>query len=370
MTEELYIGLMSGTSMDGIDAVLVDFEGPRPRTCATHHQPYPQALRSALLSVSHAAAPELHQLAQLDIELGEHYAACVATLLRTSDRTAGMIRAVGSHGQTIRHSPHGAFPYTLQIGDPNVIAERTGITTVADFRRRDIAAGGQGAPLVPAFHAAIFRHRERTRVILNLGGIANISILPATADSEVSGFDTGPANVLLDGWATRHMDAAYDADGDWAAGGKVLPELLRRLLADDYFQLPPPKSTGRELFNLPWLERHLSGTEPARDVQATLLELTAQSAASAIRHYAAGCNEVIVCGGGVRNGALMRRLGALLSPAEVGSSAAHGIDPQWVEAIAFAWLARQTLEHKPGNLPAVTGARHPVILGGIYPAAL
>ena len=232
------------------------------------------------------------------------------------------------------------------------------------------AAGGQGAPLVPAFQAALFHRPGQVRTVLNLGGIANISILSATADADVSGFDTGPANVLLDGWAARHLDAAYDADGHWAAGGEVLPELLRHLLADDYFRLPPPKSTGRELFNLPWLERHLSGTEPARDVQATLLELTAQSVAAAIRSYAAECNQIIVCGGGVRNGALMRRLVALLQPAQVGSSAEYGIDPQWVEATAFAWLARQTLEHKPGNLPSVTGARRPVILGGIYPGIL
>ena len=366
MAEELYIGLMSGTSMDGVDAVLADFGSATPRTLHLRHQPYPTPLRNQLLELSHAAAPLLHGLAQLDVELGEFYAACVEQLLEQARITPKSVHAVGSHGQTVRHHPAGPHPYTLQIGDPNVIVERTGITTVADFRRRDIAAGGQGAPLVPAFHAALFQRPGHTRVILNLGGIANVSVLPGDAAQPVFGFDTGPASVLLDAWIGRHQGRTYDDDGAWASSGTVVLELLERLLDDDYFRRPPPKSTGRELFNLSWLERHLAGQESPHDVQATLLELTARSIANAVTAHAADCGELIACGGGTRNRTLMTRLQALLPRCPINDSASYGIDPQAVEALAFAWLARQTLQRRPGNLPAVTGARHPVILGGIY----
>lgn len=366
MADTLYIGLMSGTSLDGVDALLVDFAAASPVIRASHHQPYPTALRSALLELSHASRPELHGLAQLDVMLGELYAAAVQTLLTKTGADAGTIAAIGSHGQTIRHHPHGPHPYTWQLGDPNIIAERTGITTVADFRRRDIAAGGQGAPLVPAFHAALFRHAERTRVILNLGGIANITVLPQDTSQAVTGFDTGPANVLLDGWTARHCGTAYDAGGRWAGGGTVLPDLLEQLLGDSYFTQAPPKSTGRERFNLEWLEAQLKGMEDPQDVQATLLELTARSVAQAIASHAASAKEVLVCGGGAGNDVLMRRLAFHLAPRAVHSTAVYGVEPQAVEAMAFAWLARQTLHGAPGNLPAVTGARHPVVLGGIY----
>jgi len=355
---------MSGTSLDGVDALLVDFSTGSPRAQAHRHQPYAAELRTALLELSHASHPELHRVAELDVELGELYAATVQALLDGAGVGAARVAAVGSHGQTVRHHPYGLRPYTLQLGDPNVIAERTGITTVADFRRRDIAAGGQGAPLVPAFHAALLGHPERTRVVLNLGGIANITILPPSGP--VTGFDTGPANVLLDGWAARHRGAAYDAGGAWASGGTVLPTLLTRLLAEPYFLLAPPKSTGRELFNLSWLEAHLEGGEDPQDVQATLLELTALSVAQSIADHAGTAEEILVCGGGACNETLIQRLTHHLAPRPVRSTATCGVEPQAVEAMAFAWLARQTLLGKPGNLPAVTGARHPVVLGGIY----
>lgn len=361
---------MSGTSLDGVDALLVDFAAASPVIRGSHHQPYPAELRSALLELSHASHPELHGLAQLDVVLGELYAATVLALLTRTGTGAETIAAIGSHGQTVRHHPHGPHPYTLQLGDPNIIAERTGITTVADFRRRDIAAGGQGAPLVPAFHAAMFRHPQHTRVILNLGGIANITVLPQDITQTVTGFDTGPANVLLDGWTARHCGTAYDAGGRWAGGGTVLPALLERLLADAYFTQAPPKSTGREHFNLEWLEAQLVGTEDPQDVQATLLELTARSVAQAVAGHAESAEEVLVCGGGAGNDILMQRLAFHLAPRAVHSSAIYGVEPQAVEAMAFAWLARQTLHGAPGNLPAVTGARHPVVLGGIYPGRL
>ncbi len=366
MTDTLYIGLMSGTSLDGVDALLVDFGAASPVIRDSYHQPYPAELRSALLELSHASHPELHGLAQLDVVLGELYAATVLALLTRTGTDAEAIAAIGSHGQTVRHHPHGPHPYTLQLGDPNVIAERTGITTVADFRRRDIAAGGQGAPLVPAFHAAMFRHPQRTRVILNLGGIANITVLPQDIRQAVTGFDTGPANVLLDGWTARHCGTAYDAGGHWAGGGTLLPPLLERLLADAYFTQAPPKSTGRERFNLEWLETQLDGTEDPQDVQATLLELTARSVSQAIAAHAEAAEEILVCGGGAGNDLLLQRLAFHLAPRVVHSTAVYGVEPQAVEAMAFAWLARQTLHGTPGNLPAVTGARHPVVLGGIY----
>jgi Predicted molecular chaperone distantly related to HSP70-fold metalloproteases len=366
LANTLYIGLMSGTSLDGVDALLVDFSSAQPRAVSSHHQPYPTEIRAALLELSHASHPELHQLAQMDVQLGELYAQAVNTLLDRAGIAAATIQAIGSHGQTVRHHPHGPHPYTLQLGDPNVIAERTGITTVADFRRRDIAAGGQGAPLVPAFHAAQFHHPGYMRVVVNLGGMANITVLPANGNAPVIGFDTGPGNVLLDGWAQRHRGSTYDADGAWAAAGTRLPALLQRLLAEPYFTQAPPKSTGRERFNLPWLETRLEGAEDPQDVQATLLELTALSVSQAINGHAGAAQEVLVCGGGAYNRALLQRLAHHLAPRTVLSTARYGVEPQAVEAMAFAWLAQQTLHGKPGNLPTVTGARRPVVLGGIY----
>jgi anhydro-N-acetylmuramic acid kinase len=278
------------------------------------------------------------------------------------------VKAIGSHGLTVRHQASGAYPFSLQIGDPNRIAHITGITTVADFRRRDVAAGGQGAPLVPVFHAAAFRSAEENRVVLNLGGIANITVLPADPASPVIGFDAGPGNGLLDFWMQRHKGQNYDTGGAWAARGRVIPDLLRALRDEPYFSLPPPKSTGKELFNPSWLGgkiRDFAATEPV-DVQATLAELTALSVAEAIGQYASETRRLLVCGGGTHNADLLGRL-RLLVGCPVESTEKFGIAPDWVEAMAFAWLARQTLLGQPGNLMEVTGANTPVVLGGIYP---
>ncbi|MFA5627001.1 MAG: anhydro-N-acetylmuramic acid kinase [Thiohalomonadaceae bacterium] len=367
MSSELYIGLMSGTSLDGIDALLVDFQDSPPHIITSHHYPYPPALRKELLYFSHASKVELHDLLQMDVRLGKLYAQAVQELLVLSGLAANKITAIGSHGQTLRHHPSGPYPYSLQLGDANLVVEHTDITTVADFRRRDIAAGGQGAPLVPAFHAALFQSPEHNRVIINLGGMANITILPTDTDKGVIGYDTGPGNVLLDGWIALQHDANYDANGAWAASGHVLPDLLNKLLADPYFSQPPPKSTGREYFHLRWLQSYLNGSEAPQDVQATLVELTACSAARAIMQSAADTAEVFACGGGVKNTTLMRQLAELLAPIPVHSTAILGVEPQAVEAMAFAWLARQTMRSQAGNLPTVTGARHAVILGSIFP---
>lgn len=365
---DLYIGLMSGTSMDAVDAVLADFSSDPPKLLHTHSQPIPAELRDALLSLSTAGGiNELERTLQLNIRLGRRFATATQDLLSKSGVMAQHIRAIGCHGQTLRHQPAGPEPYSLQIGHPALIAECTGITTVADFRSRDIAAGGQGAPLVPAFHAAVFRSAHTDRVIVNIGGIANITILPH-GHSPVSGFDTGPGNILMDAWAWQQWGERLDQDGQRAAQGSVHQGLLATLLSDPYFALPPPKSTGREYFNPDWLAHKLSRHDSlsAEDIQATLSALTATSIAQAIACYAPQTQEVLVCGGGVHNMTLLAGLRAQLINVE--STAVHGFEPGWVEALAFAWLAKQTLEAKPGNLPSVTGARHAVILGGIYQA--
>jgi anhydro-N-acetylmuramic acid kinase len=368
---ELYIGLMSGTSMNALDAVLVDFEPQPPRLFATHTEPLSGKLRQALLELCQLGNGEIHKMAQLDVELGRAFATVVQTLLQKSAVTADQVRAIGSHGQTIRHVPDGPVPYTLQIGDPNAIAEITGITTVADFRRRDIAAGGQGAPLVPAFHEVVFRSLAKDRVVLNIGGIANISLLPRDRSLPIRGFDTGPGNVLMDIWASIHLHRPFDEEGAWAASGTVNDKLLSLMLADPYFALDPPKSTGREYFNRVWLKRTLSAVKaglPPVDVQATLCELTAASVALAIAAFGPTTEEVLVCGGGVHNAQLVQRLQAWMTHCRLASTGEYGIAPDWVEAAAFAWLAKQTLEGKPGNVPSVTGARREVVLGAIYPA--
>ena len=368
---ELYIGLMSGTSMDAIDAVLADFAADAAPAVLTHVRcPIPPAMREPLLALcASEGANELENMARLDVRLGRLFAETALTLLRQAAMEPAAIRAIGSHGQTVRHSPSGSEPYTVQIGDPNVIAEITGITTVADFRRRDVAAGGQGAPLVPAFHQAVFQSRDEDRVVLNIGGMANITLLPRALDQPVSGFDTGPGNVLLDTWAARHLGQPLDEGGRWAAGGAVHTPLLERLLDDPYFKLVPPKSTGREYFNLTWLTSALGGIEPPptpQDVQATLCVLTAASIARAIGRYAPHTRRVLACGGGVHNVTLMEHLARRLDPCSLETTSSYGLEPQWVEATAFAWLAKQTLELKAGNLPSVTGARRRVVLGGIY----
>lgn len=367
----LYVGLLSGTSSDAVDAALVEFGAGVPRLHAFHQEPLQEELRAAL-AFAQTPAPRigLAELGTLDTRLGHAFAHAALHLLAAAGVSAARITAIGSHGQTVWHAPAGPAPATLQIGDPNVIAWRTGITTVADFRRMDVAAGGQGAPLAPALHAACLRQPGRARAVLNLGGIANLTLLPAAAAAPVTGFDTGPANALLDAWAARHLGVPYDESGRWAAGGRVVAPLLEQLLAEPYFQLPPPKSTGRERFNLAWLDARiaaLDGPPPApRDVQATLLALTCETVASALRASAPDTEELLVCGGGVHNEALMQRLARALPNCRVATTAEHGLDPDAVEAIAFAWLAMRRLEGLPGNLPSVTGASREVLLGAVY----
>lgn len=365
---ELYVGLISGTSADGIDAALMRFHGDTPELLAALTHPWPDALRQRMLAVAQGEHPiDLDELGRLDVALGHGFAAATQRLLSQAAVDARQVRAIGSHGQTLRHRPSGPHPFTLQMGDPNVIAEQCGIDVVADFRRADVAAGGQGAPLLPAMHAMLLTPDVDARVVLNLGGIANITRLGA---GEVLGFDTGPANGLLDAWCLRHRGEAFDRDGVFAAGGAPDPVLLEALLADPYFSLAPPKSTGREHFHLAWLDAHprVQQLSP-QDVQATLLELSVRTVADAIEAHAQGTADVLVCGGGVHNPVLMARLQAVLSPRAVQSTAAFGVDPDFLEAMAFAWLARQRLLDRPGNLASVTGARGPRVLGAIYSAS-
>ena len=365
----LYIGLMSGTSMDGIDAALVRFDGDALDILHTVRHGYPGPLREQLLVARTDAGlktpedvPELHR------QVGKAFRDAAATLLESAGVAADAVDAIGSHGQTLRHAPDASPPYSLQIGDPEVIAAGTGITTIADFRRADIDAGGQGAPLAPAFHEWLFRSRDADRVVLNIGGIANITVLCAN-DRPTIGFDTGPGNTLLDAWIRKQGLAAYDADGDWGASGSIIDDLLGRLLADPYFAAPAPKSTGFEYFNLDWLAPALANDYDATDIQATLCQLTAQTIADAIRSAAPDAAEVLVCGGGIHNRDLIARLAAALPGTAVQSSAAAGLDPDWVEAVAFAWLAMRTQQGLPGNLPSVTGASGPVVLGSVHRAA-
>ena len=365
---ELYVGLISGTSVDAVDAALVAIDGDNFRILETHSEDFPEAVANDVQALVRSPGTiNIDDFGELDTEVGEVFALATRRLLEAAATDASAVRAIGSHGQTIRHHPEGTSPFSLQIGDPNVIACRTGITTVADFRRRDIALGGQGAPLVPAFHAATFHDPGELRVILNIGGIANITVLPA--DGAVFGFDTGPGNCLMDIWIQREQEKAYDDDGQWAASGTVASDLVAQMLGDRYFRRIPPKSTGREHFNYRWLENALNDAatrpEPV-DVQASLLELSARSITESIERHAADCARVLVCGGGVHNSELMRRVTSLLPTCSLETTAAYGVDPDWVEAAAFAWLARSTMHSLPGNLPAVTGARRPCILGGVY----
>lgn len=388
----LYLGLISGTSADGLDAALVSFaDRPPPPSPAADRAaagldctlllgrtyPWDDALRRQLLALGQGLdAISLDALATLDVQIAHAFAGAALRLLDEAGLSAAQVVALGSHGQTVRHRPLGAsgdgnYPFTWQLGDPHVIAERTGIVTVADFRRRDVAAGGHGAPLLPALHAAALRAPDEDRAVLNLGGIANLTLLPRSGgreSGEVRGFDTGPANALLDAWCERHLGQAFDGDGAFAASGEVDRALLARLLDEPWFALPPPKSSGREQFHLGWLVPRLLGDEPAADVQATLLELTAVSVAEALRAQQPQTRRLIVCGGGVHNPLLLQRIAAHLPRVAVESSARHGLDPDFVEAIGFAWLARETLAGRPGNLPEVTGARGPRVLGALYPA--
>lgn len=366
MDKSYYIGLMSGTSLDSVDAVLVSFT-PEFSLHATHTHPLPEALREQILQLTRSGPDEIDKLGQLDIQLGRLFGEAALALLKASQIEPSRISAIGSHGQTIRHRPELGF--SLQIGDPATITELTGISTIADFRRRDLAAGGQGAPLVPAFHEALFRSPTQDRVLINLGGMANITLLPAAAGLPVTGYDTGPGNVLMDAWIQQQRGQCYDAEGHWASSGQVDDRLLTQLLSHTYFQQPPPKSTGRELFDLPWLEQALTTlphTLGPADIQATLLELTVRSLADAIQHHALYQPELYLCGGGSHNRALHARLQQLLPDARIDTTAAIGLPPDWVEAAAFAWFAMRTQHQQTSSLASVTGARQDRILGAIH----
>ncbi len=375
----LFIGLMSGTSADGIDAALVRFDAGSGcelvlgLTCE-----WDAPTRARLLELGQGAPVDsIDELGTLDVHIAEAFADAALQLIQTAGVPATQILAIGSHGQTVRHRPAGAgfdgrHRFTMQLGDGNVIAERTGIATIADFRRRDVAAGGQGAPLLPALHAAMLSDPAEDRAVLNLGGIANLTLLPASAEqgnqAGVRGFDTGPANALMDAWCQRHLGQPFDVSGAFASRGSIDEALLARLLGDPWFARSPPKSTGREQFQLQWLQLHLQGDERPEDVQATLLEVTAATVADHLLALQRATKRVLVCGGGVHNPLLLLRIAARLPGIRVESTAQHGLDPDHVEAMGFAWLARQTLAGLPGNLPSVTGARGPRVLGVIYPA--
>lgn len=369
MGRERFAGVMSGTSLDGVDAVVADFAPEGGKPCATlgaAHIALPTMLRDELLALQQPGRNELARAASAANMLAELYAEAIARALAAAKLTCDDVQAAGVHGQTLRHRPDLGF--TVQLNNAARVAEKAGMVVVSDFRSRDVAAGGQGAPLVPAFHAALFARRDRHRVIVNVGGIANMTDLPA--DGQVRGFDTGPGNVLSDLWCARNRGATFDAQGGWAATGNVVPALLDVLLADPFFGAAPPKSTHRDKFNLQWLEEKLrtaSMDAAAEDVQATLVALTARTIADAIRGHAPGATEVLVCGGGAKNATLMRNLVAELKPRKIGTTGGEGVAVEQVEALAFAWLAREALAGRPGNVPAVTGAKGPRVLGAIYP---
>lgn len=359
----LYVGLMSGTSMDGTDAVLLSLDGA-PALLSHVHQPFSPQLRETLLALNEAGSDELHRAALAANALSLAYAAAVHALLAGSRVSADKVAAIGCHGQTVRHRPEAG--YTTQLVNGALLAELAGIRVVCDFRSRDIAAGGEGAPLVPAFHAAVFTKPGQARAIVNIGGIANITSLPV--QGPVTGFDCGPGNVLMDSWIATHQGKAYDAGGAWAAEGQVLPELLERLCALDFFSRLPPKSTGRDLFNLPWLKNLLAGNERPVDVQATLRNLTATTIARALKAHCDDAREVYLCGGGARNDGLRECLAGLLPGRHLAVTDELGVAAESVEAAAFAWLAERALSGKPGNLPEVTGAKGLRVLGAIHSA--
>jgi anhydro-N-acetylmuramic acid kinase len=360
-----YIGIMSGTSLDGIDAVLADFSSSSPSLLHAYYQAYDPDLRNRLLELHLPGHDELHRAAMVSNELAHHYAQAVAELLRQSSIKTAEVAAIGCHGQTVRHCPEIGRGYTIQLFNPALLVELSGIAVVADFRSRDIAAGGQGAPLVPAFHKVLFSHPNVHRAIVNIGGISNITDLPTS--SEVTGFDCGPGNIMMDAWCLRHTGNTYDNNGSWAASGDVIPALIDKLRAMPFFSLPPPKSAGREIFNLPWLESCLAGDEHPVDVAATLLQLTVESIAESISDYFPQVTEVYLCGGGARNGALVARMHKAMSGKKVELTDCLGIDADWLEAFAFAWLAKQAMSGIPASLPSVTGAVGARLLGAIYP---
>ena len=367
---ELYIGLMSGTSLDGVDGVLADFSSNQPHVIAHGSAPMPDALGAELLALNSSGADELHRAALAGNALMRVYATVVGDLLSNSNTPREAVRAIGAHGQTVRHRPQefDGTGYTLQLCQPALLAELTGIDVVADFRSRDVAAGGQGAPLAPFFHQSWFAQPGKSVGVLNIGGISNITLL--RADGTMTGFDCGPGNSLMDLWASKHIGQPYDANGAWAASGQVLPELLKALLAEPYFSKAPPKSTGRDLFNPAWLQDRLKAFAAARpqDVQATLAELTARAVCEDVMCHGREVSELVVCGGGALNGHLMRRLAALIPKAKVIASHERGLPPLQVEATAFAWLARKAVRREKLELQSTTGARGARVLGGVYPA--
>ena len=377
---DYYIGLMSGTSLDGADGVLVDFSNPRLRVVAASTEPFAGPLRAELLALNSPTDNELHRAALAGNQLAALYARVVSALREQAAArgiTTNQIQAIGAHGQTVRHQPErvsgepAGVGYTLQLGNPALLAELTGIDVVADFRSRDVAAGGQGAPLVPAFHLGVFSRAASAVAVLNLGGISNLSLLPPEGSfAPVLGFDCGPGNALMDAWCQQHTGQPFDAGGAWAASGKLIRPLLASLLSDAYFSKIPPKSTGRDLFSLTWLAAKLApfATERAQDIQNTLTEFTASACATGINSYGKNSKELIVCGGGAFNQHLMQRLQAGLPGLRVSSSEQHGLPPLQVEAAAFAWLARRAVRREPGNLASVTGAAGPRVLGALYPA--
>lgn len=362
--ESLFIGVMSGTSLDGADAAVVDFSGERPRTLAFASVPFHPDLRRQVMDLCQPGKDSLQLAGQISLRLADVYAQVVEAAIADSGARRETIGAIGCHGQTVRHRPDLGF--TLQLNDPARLAELTGLDVVADFRRRDMAAGGQGAPLVPAFHKAVFQKPGRSVAVVNIGGIGNVTALPASGP--ILGFDSGPGNVLMDGWAHRHRGTEYDEGGRWAASGRTDPTLLRTLLDEPYLSLPPPKSTGRELFHMAWLDERLAGPRAAEDVQATLADFTARSIVDAIVKHAPGTQDVYLAGGGARNPHLVDRIRRLAAPRAVALTDELGVPTGHVEAMAFAWLAMKCVRRELVDLTAVTGARQPRILGAIYPA--
>jgi anhydro-N-acetylmuramic acid kinase len=363
--KDLFLGMLSGTSIDGVDAVLAEIGDNECRIVLAKTTPFPPKLLVRLQRLVETPQTSLRDLGALDVAVGRFFAECALNLIAATGLKSTDIAAIGSHGQTVYHDPGGEEPFSLQLGDPNTIAAKTGILTVADFRRLDIALGGQGAPLVPAFHAWRFGQAGEERAVVNIGGIANITVLAPARD--VRGFDTGPGNTLLDLWIRRCKGQSFDRDGGWAASGNVSRSLLNVCLAEPFFRAPAPKSTGRELFNSRWLDRQLERADEISDVdvQSTLAELTAVTIAAAVTAELPSCREVIVCGGGAHNGDLMGRL-QRMTGARVSTTESHGVAPDWVEGAAFAWLARARIRGVPGNLPTVTGARRGAVLGGVY----
>jgi len=367
---DYYLGLMSGTSMDAIDAALIDCSDNQIQLIAHHSHTLSDNTRQQINALCLGSDNEIQKMMQLDNNLGQQFASTANELIKKNKINKDNIAAIGSHGQTIRHYPQSPINNSLQIANPNIIAEQTGITTVADFRRRDMAVGGEGAPLVPAFHKELFHDPDKNTAVINIGGIANITVIPADPLATVTGFDTGPGNGLLDAWTQKNNKGRFDKDGHWAASGKANTALLKRLLKEPYFKLDYPKSTGRELFNIAWLEKQLTNDNSSlatEDVQASLIKLTVSSIASAIEQLPVDIHRILVCGGGANNPHLMQQLQAHINTTTVTSTSSVLIDPDWIESMAFAWLARQTLEHATGNVPSVTGATKSVILGSIYP---